>query len=250
MGLSISEFENGQRTFPAIDRLVVKLLGYGVSDYYSPEAVPPRMLPMTKWVKSNGGESIFPGGCGVYGPALARGGVMLLFQDYDVEASYRVAVESGYTKNQTCASRLACKVLREAGVDLATCFLTNRFLGVRDAENQYGPNPGWRSSDEKRQYKPYIDMCDAMLKAQFAELEPRLIVTFGIHVPKSLGFADLWQKKLIKQADLFGHSVTIAALTHTSLRHLNIAHVKYEGLTGHEAEIKVLRDALQAANLQ
>ena len=92
-------------------------------------------------------------------------------------------------------------------------------------------------------------MCDAMLQAQLDELEPKLIVTFGAHVPKSLGFADLWSKKLIKQADLFGHSVTIAALTHTSLRHLNIAQVKYAGLSGHEAEIEIIRDALEAANL-
>jgi hypothetical protein len=44
-----------------------------------------------------------------------------------------------------------------------------------------------------------------------------------------------------------GHPVTVLALTHPSLRHLNLARRHYHDLSGDEAELALLHEALSPA---
>lgn len=241
------DYHNGRRSFPEVDRFMEKLLSYDESHYHAPDAHRPRMVPITKWVKPSGDTPIFPGGSGVRGPRFPHRGVMLLMQDFDEITRYLRAVEVGYNPQQDITSIRASEILAEAGVDLDACFFTNRFVGVRDADDQYGPNPGWRSPNSKKQHKPYVAMSDEMLCMQLAEQQPRLVLTYGVHVPLSLGFKTIWREKLIERASIMGHSTTIAALVHPSFRQSNVGKVSYRGLTGHAAEIRLIKDALAVA---
>jgi len=205
------------------------------------------MVPLRTWVKPSEVVPMFPGGPGLHGSRFPHQGIMIIMQDFDAEASYRRAVDHGYTASQDSTSVRAAEILKEAGVNLSNCYFTNRFVGVRDAETQYGANPGWRSPKSSKQHGPYVKMCNEMLGLQLKEQKPRLVLTYGAHVPRSLGFNNLWSDKLVMKASVLGHVTTLAALVHTSFRPSNVGKVKYGGLMGHKAEIKLIKDALYAA---
>ena len=243
------EYRNGHKRIPEVDRFMANLLGYDDSYYHAPDVERPRMVPMRKWVKPTGVTPIFPGGPGVQGSRFPHRGIMILMQDFDVESTYLRAVERGYTASEDKTTIGATELLREAGVDLNDCYFTNRFVGVRDAESQYGANPGWCSPKSPKQYKPYVTMSDEILKMQLFEQTPKLVLMYGTHVPRSLGFENLWSSKLLEGASILGHVATVAALVHPSFRPINIGKVKYGDRVGHGAEITLVRDAMRAAGL-
>ncbi len=162
--------------------------------------------------------------------------------DFDVLDLYLDAVERGYKKQQSASSNAICALLEEGGVDTRRCFLSNRFMGVRDAKNQYGPNPG-------RRYAPFVRLSDAILDATIAAVNPRVVFLLGKHVPKSLGMKGLWRNDYVAPSFVGGRKIIAASLTHTSMRHLNIGRVRFAGRTGHEAEVEIIRTAMKLANL-
>jgi len=241
-----SDYKNGNPSFPEVDRLMAKLLGYPDSDYYGSVDDFPKMVPLRRWVKASQHDlvHIFPGGNGL------RHGVerfpsdyaLVLMHDFDVLDLYLDAVENGYKNQQQATSIAICRVLEEGGVDTRRCFFSNRFMGVRDAKDQYGPNPG-------RRYAPFVRLSDAILDATIDAVRPRVVFLLGKHVLDSLGLEGLWRNEYVANTSVAGRKIIAASLTHTSKRHLNIGRVQFDGKTGHEAEIEIIRKAMRMGGL-
>jgi len=108
-----SDYKNGNPSFPEVDRLMAKLLGYPDSDYYGSVDDFPKMVPLRRWVKASQHDlvHIFPGGNGL------RHGVerfpsdyaLVLMHDFDVLDLYLDAVENGYKNQQQATSSNAAK---------------------------------------------------------------------------------------------------------------------------------------------
>jgi hypothetical protein len=92
-------------------------------------------------------------------------------------------------------------------------------------------------------------MSDEVLKMQLHEQMPNLVLVYGTHVPRSLGFDSLWSSKLLESASILGHVATVAALVHPSFRPSNIGRIKYGGHVGHDAEVALIQAAMRASGL-
>jgi len=246
MGDNPLDFRNGARSFPEVDLLMERLLAYPDVDYYASESDYPKMLPVRKWVKPSAHSSvhIFPGGNG-----LAQGVervptdyAMVLMHDLDVLEGYTQAVTDGYTKSQDMTATTILDLLRRGGADPTRCFYTNRFMGVRDAEDQYGPNPG-------RKHQPFVTLSDEMLDLTLATIRPRIVFMLGRSVPDSLGLKNWWRRVYVGSATICGHAVIAASLTHTSFYRRNVITASYGGRTGYEAEVEVIKAAMHMAHL-
>lgn len=223
-----------------------RLLAYPKADYYAAEDDFPKMVPLRKWVKSSPHASIhiFPGGNGVQHGVeeLPTDYVMVLMHDFDVLNRYNEAVDVGYMKGQDVTATAILTLLRRGGVDPRRCFYTNRFMGLRHAETQYGPNPG-------RRYKPFVKLSDDMLSMTLATVQPRVVFMLGEHVPKSLGLRNLWRNEYVAKAVIEGHAVVAASLTHTSYpTEHNRRKVRYNGQVGSDAEIEIIKAAMLMAD--
>ena len=240
------DFRNGNRSFPEIDLLMQHLLAYSAIDYYAAEDDFPKMVPLRKWVKSSPHSSIhiFPGGNGVQHGVkeLPTDYAMVLMHDFDVLDRYNEAVDVGYSKGQDVTATAIVTLLRQGGVDPRRCFYTNRFMGLRHAENQYGSNPG-------RRYKPFVKLSDEMLSMTLDTIRPRVVFMLGRNVPDSLGLKNFWRKAYVGPADICGHDVIAASLTHTSFHPRNVITASYAGRAGYEAEVEVIKAAMLMANL-
>jgi hypothetical protein len=241
------DFRNGNRSFPEIDLLMQRLLAYTSIDYYEAENDFPKMVPLRKWVIASPHSSIhiFPGGNGVQHGVeeLPTDYAMVLMHDFDVLDRYNEAVDVGYSKGQDVTATSIVKLLREGGVDPRRCFYTNRFMGLRHAESQYGPNPG-------RRYKPFVKLSDEMLSMTLATIRPRVVFMLGEHVPKSLGLTNLWRNEYVARAVIEGHAVVVASLTHTSYpTEYNRRKIRYNGQVGSKAEVEIIEAAMRMANL-
>ncbi len=241
-----NDYKNGNRSFPEVDRLMAILLGYPDADYHTAIDDLPKMVPLRRWVKRSKDDlvSVFPGGNGLHRNAesFLNDYVLVLMHDFDVFDLYLDAVEHGYKKQQLASSNAICSLLEEGGVDTRRCFFSNRFMGVRDAKDQYGPNPG-------RRHAPFVRLSDAILEATIATVNPRVVFLLGKHVPESLGMKGIWRNDYVAPSFVGGRNIIAASLTHTSMRHLNIGRVRFAGKTGHEAEVDIVRSAMKMADL-
>jgi hypothetical protein len=245
---SRADYTNGNKSFPEIDSLMHHLFGYPTTDYYAAESDFPKMVPLRKWVRSSAHSSIhiFPGGSGVQHGVeeLPTDYAMVLMHDFDVLDRYNEAVDAGYSKGQDVTATTIVSLLCQGGVDPRRCFYTNRFMGLRHAKSQYGPNPG-------RTHKPFVKLSDDMLFLTMKAVRPCVVFMLGEHVPKSLGLKDLWRNEYVATATIEGRAVVVASLTHTSYpTEYNRRKVRYNGQVGGKAEVEIIKAAMQMANLR
>lgn len=242
-----NDYRNGNGSFPEVSRLMEKLIAYPDTEYHASATDYPKMVPLRRWVKQSQHDSVhaFPGGNGLrHGVTqFPSDYVLVLMHDFDLLDLYLDAVERGYSKQQDVTSTSICAILEEGCVNTRRCFFSNRYMGLRDAKDQYGPNPG-------RKYAPFVRLSDAMLEATMEAVNPRVVFLLGAHVPASLGLKQLWRKEYITRVMVGGREVVVASLTHTSKRHLNIGRAQYNGKTGHEAELEIISAAMTMAQLR
>ena len=212
------------------------------------------------------GLAFFPGGHGLWGTAAGAalpdfpvGGVMVLGHDFHSESGYRESLRVGGERTTLPTWRNLLSLLREVGIPEGRCFFTNLYMGLRDGTETTGPFPGAEDA-------AFVEHCKRFLVEQLRAQRPSLVLTLGVHVPPVLGtlspeLASWAEGRGLKHLDaagpvrrgvtfdgIPGFSTTVVALVHTSLRHASVRHRAYAGETGHDAEVRMLRDALGAAD--
>jgi uracil-DNA glycosylase len=119
-----------------------------------------------------------------------------------------------------------------------------------------GRFPGSRDS-------AFVDRCRAFFVLQLKLQRPRVIVALGAYVPAflaplsheltawttghSFGELDKQDLALVRSATFRSaeHTCAIVALTHPSLRLANVGRRRWREATGHQAELLLIRAALQ-----
>lgn len=214
------------------------------------------------------GTAFFPGGMGLWHqdpesspPRMPVGGVMVLGHDFYSEAGFRrfAAKHGESTKGPTWRNLLA--LLARVGIGPERCFFTNAYMGLRAGSRNTGRFPGARDTG-------FVERCRAFLGEQIRAQKPRLILTLGSHVPAVLAplSEDLhpWLKatslKALEEAgcpiipaarfpSVPNLGVTTAALVHPSIRWASVLRRRYKSLSGDDAEVSILKDALKESSL-
>lgn len=219
---------------------------------------PAGVLPVRTPIR---GTSFFPGGLGLVVeegqslPAFPRGGTMVLGHDFHSEHGYNDSLERGFESPTQPTWRNLRTLLQAAQIPVASCFFTNFFMGLRAGSATTGTFPGAAHTE-------FVHECRDFLLRQLEAQQPTLVLTLGIHTPYYLAplspqLADWGTRRGLKHLDATGpvrfdvqfpalpsYSTTVVALTHPSLRHASVRHRSFEGLTGAEAELRMLAVAL------
>jgi hypothetical protein len=222
---------------------------------------PTGILPIPQRIT---GTAFFPGGWGLWGtladkplPAMPMGGVMVLGHDFHSEQGYKAALHRNGEDLETNPTwRGLLSLLKRANINVRDCFFTNLFPGVRKGNKSMGPFPGL--SD-----RTFVQKCRNFFMEQLRAQRPRHILVLGMNVPPIIAelSPDLtsWQGArsfsaldasesgptcLARFDDGRGLriSTTVVALTHPCLRSSNIHRRRYAGLSGDEAELRMLSD--------
>ncbi|WP_374536798.1 uracil-DNA glycosylase family protein [Chitinimonas taiwanensis] len=219
---------------------------------------PPDVVPVYGRIM---GTSFFPGGDGLWKEGnknedLTIEGIMVVGHNFDNVTGFHKSLQKG-KEPKTCPTwRNITNFLKEAEVDLENCFFTNVYVGLMQSDSNVGVFPGSKSEEFKKQ-------CIDFLEYQISIQRPSIILTLGGFVPalisrlssdlgdwinvQKIGMLDLIEKQMIEDAKFCNGTVTstVIALTHPALRHLNVKHRKYGDVAGHDAEIAMLRHAME-----
>jgi uracil-DNA glycosylase len=219
---------------------------------------PKGMMPIPRPIS---GTAFFPGGTGLWQTESSRSRatshrqVMILGHDFDSEAAYNRSFKRGdETSGPTWRNLLS--LLRDVGISPTECFFTNYFMGMRRGSISTGPSPA--SADLE-----FIERCGAFFIEQLKFIRPKLLLTLGTVVPRTIAFrsGDLNDWQTAKQfADLdrlgpvrlgvrfegYRGRMNLVALTHPSIRGPNVLRRRFRSHRGHKAELAMLKEAIRA----
>lgn len=222
---------------------------------------PVGMMPVPEPIP---GLAFFPGGYGLIGarsgaplPPFPTGGVMVLGQDFHTVDCYRNSLHRGGEPMSMPTWRELLALLTQAGIDPSSVFCTNFYMGLRDSDRATGPCPGRRDSR-------YVNWCAHFFLQQLEAQRPRLVLVLGKEAlphlarlsPELRSFLGCTTFKSIDSSPggplrrnvtfdgLDEFHTNLVVLTHPSLRPANIRRRFYQGLSGHDAELQMLAEAL------
>lgn len=215
------------------------------------------------------GRGFFPGGLGLSEhklgqspPAFPTGGVMVLGHDFHSEEGYEESRKRGFERETQATWRQLITLFRAVDLPLKSCFFTNFYMGLRKGTNKEGKFPG--ASD--RQFRTH---CEKFLCTQLRAQQPAVVITLGLWVPPAIATLspelNCWRRKAsITAKDLDSTDpvrkdvsfravenlkTVVVALIHPSHRSKNVIGRRYRSLTGNDAEIQMLKDALAMSDL-
>jgi len=241
----------------------VEELFYLLRDFGS---YPPGVLPIPERIP---GTAFFPGGAGLWGtvpgaalPPMPMGGVMLVGNNFDSEASYQLSLRNGMEHVNGGTWRPLRRLLSQAGIPVERCFFTNAYMGLKPGDQTTGLLPA--SRDES-----FRARCQMFFLQQLRVMQARVIVALGAYVPPFLAplsddllsddLRSVWSMDTTFAAldrngvalvypvtfATLAHPAAVATLVHPSYRHINIKLRQYKGLQGDHAEVALLQDAVQ-----
>ena len=233
-------------------------------DVLSGFSYPDGVVPVPKRIS---GTAFFPGGSGLWReepraplPPMPIGKVMVLGNYFDTEDGYRKSRQNGDELHTPTWNNLL-PLLGSAGIRREQCFFTNAYMGLSVGDRNTGPSPGARDPEFKRR-------CESFLIEQIAVQKPRLILTLGRFVPafiaalspglaawrRCASFSELDDSGPLKQDVQFDGAVDLAtvvvALVHPSLRKGNVWRRRYQEWTGNDAELAMLKKAVELAAIR
>jgi hypothetical protein len=214
-----------------------------------------------------GGTGFFPGGSGLWNttrghllPPMPVGGAMVLGHNLDSEETFARSVAQDGEDLNGATWRELIRLLPSVGVPLERCFFTNFFMGLVPGRMSTGPFPGARDPS-------FVAMCRAFLVEQLKAASPRLLIVMGMQTPRHLAALapelrvwapirsfrdlDLSGTALVPRARVQGVEApfTAVVITHACLARSNRRHRRYRGLYGPDAEMALLRDAVELSGL-
>jgi len=205
------------------------------------------------------GRGFFPGCSGLFSsdardlPEFPFDGVMIVGQDFDSVEAYGEGPQVGEDLSLPTWRNLL-PLLRDAEIEPAACFFTNAYQGLRTGQR----NTGWTRATAD---SAYVSTCRDFFAVQLRFAKPRLVIALGGAVANFLAQCSAsipaeWRKgafgpideagrALIRDADFSGYGVVPASvvLLHPSFRAPNVWRRRYGTSHGHEAEVRLLKDA-------
>jgi len=215
------------------------------------------------------GTAFFPGGQGLwYGlsqaetPVFPARGIMIVGQDYYTVCAYKKVLKKSRTGEAHPAGKAKTwihllKFLQEVGISPEGCFFTNLFMGLREKGKDTGKFPGAKDDG-------FVERCLSFFEMQVRVQQPKLILTLGSIVPRYIARRaeklSLWRRfQTLTEIDACGpvahpvsfqgvpeHQCAVVALTHPSIRPVNVRRRRYRGEQGNEAEIRMVQEGLAA----
>lgn len=209
-----------------------------------------------------GGTGFFPGGAGIWGavsgkplPELQTPTVMVLGHNLDSVVEYSRSLGNDQENMNGPTWRQLVPFLEEVGIGLEQCFFTNFYMGLIAEGSSTQRFPG--ASDDS-----FVERCRAFFVEQVQAIRPRTILVLGKEVPSCIaplspllsGWAsvktfreiDSTDVAVIRGVEIAGISdISMVLLTHPCYRHLNAKYRRYSLATGHEAEVAMVRDAME-----
>ena len=200
------------------------------------------------------GPAFFPGGTGVLagpdeaGLCLPKGGTMIVAHNFGTVADYERAIRRGHEHRDSKTWQVLLPFLRACEIDPLNCFFTNALLGLLVGGSSTGSRPDHRDPEFRTE-------CARVLRASIALQRPSLILVCGVPAASFLGetmpglsmwsrircLADLDEAGPVQRSEGFA----TVAITHPSYRHLNVHRRRFGGLTGHEAELAMVRSVAE-----
>ena len=233
-------------------------------DVLSGFSYPDEVVPVPKRIP---GTAFFPGGFGLWReqpkgplPPMPIGKVMVLGNYFDTEEGYQKSRRKGDELYTPTWNNLL-PLLESAGIQREQCFFTNVCMGLSVGDSNTGPSPGARDLEFSR-------CCESFLVEQIAVQKPRLILTLGRFVPKFIAslspglaewrrcgsFSELDNSGPLKQDVQFDGAMdlttVVVALVHPSLRKGNVWRRRYQEWTGNDAELAMLKKAVELAAIR
>ena len=226
------------------------------------------------------GTAFFPGGRGLWregtdAPEFPVGKIMVLGHNFDTEEKYHISFRRGSEDVETNHTwKNLVQLLTSVRIAPKEVFFTNFFMGLIAARKEEeetteikgkkkkvkntGEFPGARDPE-------FVQRCQTFFLKQVEVQHPRLILVLGLQVPKHLSsLSDClspWAKAtsiaqldpqhgLIRDVRFSGidHSTTVVVLTHPCYRRRNAKYRRYAGLKSEEAEIRLIKDALNSTH--
>lgn len=213
--------------------------------------------------------SFFPGGQGLWYessqsaiPVFPTGGVMIVGQDYYTFKGYRDTLSHSQTgdigpekDSKTWLHLLS--FLKSVEIPPQRCFFTNLFMGLRENGKPMGKFPGARDAG-------FVERCLDFFEMQVRVQQPKLILTLGNIVPRYIAsradklspwrschkWADFDKSGPVVHQVIFQgvpeHQCSVVALTHPSMRPINVGRRRYQDEQKNEAEIKMVKEGLAA----
>jgi hypothetical protein len=204
------------------------------------------------------GRAFFPGGNGTFNhdTNLNDKDIMILGQDFDCLKNYNKSFKLQLEKIETNPTwKNILLFLKELNINSDRCFFANAILGARNSEKATGKSPAFKD-------KIFINNCRNFFLYQVELQKPKIILVLGIHVATFLSntskdlecwnkiknFKDLDAENIQKINAVFNNGVksNVILLTHPSFRNLNVNRRKYKNYIGHDAEIQMVKEAIES----
>jgi hypothetical protein len=235
-----------------------------ISDVTYPHGIQ-RVTPERLWRLPR--VAFFPGGTGVVvgedlasalpGLTLPRRGAMVLGHNFYNVASYDRLVERPRDISRNATWKNLSKFLQSCGIRLSDCFFSNAFLGLMETNRAMGSHPGHGNPDFRK-------ACRDVLLKSIERQQPRLIIALGLCVTRFLGEtipglerwknAETYREFDKRLSDAGFHlrwptadaPLAAVVIVHPSMRGSNLRHRSFNNLTGDEAEVAMVRRAMNA----
>jgi hypothetical protein len=191
---------------------------------------------------------------------LPKRGVLVLGHNFWNVRSYEeeIARKGGAEVQRNPTWRELLPFLKDCDIDIRCCFFTNAFTGLMETEGATGSVPGHR--DER-----FLSGCCGVLRdslnlqrtALVLALGPKAARFLGKTVPKLDKWSAPWSFSEFDSAGLFKYGLNLSlpgsadrfaavAILHPSLRHSHLRRRRFGELVGHEAEVAMVRRAMES----
>ena len=215
--------------------------------------------------------AFFPGGAGVMldedggKPPFPRGKVMIVGNNFYHLAGFEKMRLKQKRDAGTPTWRNLRSTLLRADIALEDCFFTNAYQGLMKTDSSMGASPG--ASDAA-----FVQRCREFFRVQLSVVQPRLVITLGVHVPpflaplsdelrakwlsdkgKTLTFAQIDAndggliETTVRDADEQARRLCLVALTHPAQQWPNVKRRRFGELESLEAEEALLRAGAKLA---
>lgn len=218
------------------------------------EPYPDNIAPVIEKVKRT---AFFPGGLGVWNNSQHNKipNILVLGQDFSTLKEYEKIIRENSDDFSSPTWKNLINLFNQVEINLEDCFFSNVFMGLRKTESMTGKFPGYKDKD-------FVARNLKFLAFQIETIKPKVIIILGKYAADMLfNLAPINLKSWAKYGALRLPNVGIiedvkfgslecdcVALEHPSMRNSNVKRREYCEYIGNDAEVMMLKKALENMN--